>query len=96
MKRLLVLFIGTLIVCHIYSSDPVTPVPMAKYLEFARASADWTWDHYDSLEIAWRRSLDPDNIFGYRPPSRFLKWKQMPIFSILSKLVKNFHSPWLM
>ncbi len=48
-------------------------VPMARYLEFARASADWTWQHYDSLEVEWKRSIDPDNVFGYRPPPRFLE-----------------------
>ena len=49
------------------------PIPIAKYLEFARASADWTWSHYDSLESVWRRTLDPENVFGYRPPSYFLE-----------------------
>lgn len=47
--------------------------PMARYLEFARASADWTWQHYDSLEAVWKASIDPDNVFGYRPPPRFLE-----------------------
>lgn len=87
MKRLLVLFIGTLIVSHVYSSDRVIPIPLVKYLEFARASADWTWDHYDSLEIAWRRSFDPDNIFGYRPPSRFLE--MATIYATLFELEGN-------
>lgn len=49
------------------------PVSIDQYLEFARASADWTWDHYDSLEQAWKKSIDPENIFGYRPPPRFLE-----------------------
>ena len=48
-------------------------VPLAKYLQFARQAADWTWDHYDSLITDWQKKLDPDNVFGYRPPSRLLE-----------------------
>ncbi len=50
-------------------SDP----GLSRYLEFARASADWTWDHYDELEESWKERLDPDNVFGYRPPGGFLE-----------------------
>lgn len=87
MKRTLILLVCMVLMGSVYSSDPVNPIPMAKYLEFARASADWTWDHYDSLEIAWRRSLDPDNIFGYRPPSRFLE--MATIYATLFELEGN-------
>ena len=53
-------------------AQPVQKIPMKKYLEFARSAADWTWEKYDSLEKVWISSVDPTNIFGYRPPSRYL------------------------
>jgi len=49
------------------------PVPRSEYLEYARASADWTWDHYDDLLDRWRQTFDPDNVFGYRAPGRLLE-----------------------
>jgi len=48
-------------------------VPRAKYLEFARTSADWTWNHLDSLVQDWQDRFDPENIWGYRPPPRLLE-----------------------
>ena len=30
-----------------------SPVPLSDYLEFARASADWTWQNRDSLINTW-------------------------------------------
>lgn len=55
------------------NGQPVEKIPMKKYLEFARSAADWTWEKYDSLEKIWIKSVNPTNIFGYRPPSRFLE-----------------------
>ena len=55
------------------NGQPVEKIPMKKYFEFARSAADWTWEKYDSLEKIWIKSVDPANIFGYRPPSRFLE-----------------------
>ncbi len=49
------------------------PIPLSRYLKFARQSADWTWAHYDSLVGAWRAHFDPYNVFGYRPPPRLLE-----------------------
>lgn len=43
------------------------------YLNFARQSADWTYEHQDSLLDLWKQSFDPLSIFGYRPPSRLLE-----------------------
>ena len=51
----------------------VPAIPLEKYLEFAQASADWTWAHHDSLVKVWKENLDPEFIFGYRPPSRLLE-----------------------
>ncbi len=48
-------------------------VPMSRYLAYALASADWTWDHYDETLAAWRKSFDPLNVFGYRPPGGILE-----------------------
>lgn len=55
------------------AEEPVQQIPRARYLEFARASADWTWNHYDSLVADWRKNFDPENIWGYRPPARLLE-----------------------
>lgn len=48
-------------------------VPMAKYLEYARASADWTWEHQCELIERWKERFDPENVFGYRPPGGLLE-----------------------
>lgn len=56
-----------------YTNDIPKPVLRKEYLEFARHAADWAWEHQDSLIAEWRSRIDPDNIFGYRPPSRLLE-----------------------
>ncbi len=62
-------------------------VPLARYLEFARASADWTWLHYDELVERWKHGFDPDNVFGYRPPGGLL---EMAVISgVLFETEKN-------
>ncbi len=55
------------------AADEVIPIPRVDYLEFARASANWTWDNRDSLLSLWRDNFDAKSIFGYRPPPRFLE-----------------------
>jgi hypothetical protein len=72
MKRLILVLLSTVILLTV-GGEPQTKVPLKKYLEFARVAADWTWDKYDSLEQAWIKSIDPMNVFGYRPPSRYLE-----------------------
>jgi hypothetical protein len=53
---------------------PAVPaLPLAQYLAYARASADWTWSHYDELIAKWKQSFDPRNVFGYRPPGGLLE-----------------------
>lgn len=52
---------------------PQTPVPFKRYVEYARTSADWVWDHKDSLVDAWRKTIDPQGIFGYRSPGHLLE-----------------------
>jgi hypothetical protein len=72
MKRL---FIALIVILTLVpaNSQTVNKVPLKKYLEFARVAADWTWEKYDSLEQLWLKSIDPGNVFGYRPPSRYLE-----------------------
>ena len=48
-------------------------IPASAYLEYARHSADWTWEHHDELVERWRSGFDPDNVFGYRAPGRLLE-----------------------
>ncbi|MDY7110217.1 MAG: hypothetical protein SYC29_16425, partial [Planctomycetota bacterium] len=55
------------------ASGSPPPVPRSAYLDYARASADWTWEHTDELLDRWRRNFDPDSVFGYRPPGRLLE-----------------------
>ncbi len=48
-------------------------IPLTRYLDFARASAEWVWSHYDELIEQWRKGFDPENVFGYRPPGGLLE-----------------------
>jgi len=48
-------------------------VPRAKYLDYARSAADWTWDNYDELIEKWKQRFDPESVFGYRPPGGLLE-----------------------
>jgi hypothetical protein len=49
------------------------PVPRARYLDFARASADWAYRHSADIVTQWKKTFDPLNVFGYRPPGGFLE-----------------------
>jgi hypothetical protein len=44
-----------------------------RYLAYARASADWTHDHAGELLEQWKKTFDPLNVFGYRPPGGLLE-----------------------
>ena len=48
-------------------------VSRARYLEYARASADWAFAHSADLLAQWKKSFDPLNVFGYRPPGGLLE-----------------------
>jgi hypothetical protein len=57
---------------------PATPslpraIPRAQYLQYARAAADWTWDHQDEMLARWRQGFDPESPFGYRAPGELLE-----------------------
>jgi hypothetical protein len=72
MKKYFITFIAVLL--NLYSSSfAINLIPRADYLQFGRASADWTWDHYDSLVAAWKKNLDPEYVFGYNPPGGLLE-----------------------
>ncbi len=51
----------------------VKPIPRKQYLEFARATADYTWEQRDNIVAKWRANFDSDNIFGYRSPGGLLE-----------------------
>jgi hypothetical protein len=55
------------------SQAAVKPVPRSQYLEYARQSADWTWEHSENVIQRWKERFDPDNVFGYRPPGGLLE-----------------------
>ena len=73
MNRLFLLIVASALPLLAHSTDQIMPIPRSKYIEFARASADWTWEHKDSLENAWREKYQASTIWGFRPPSRFLE-----------------------
>ncbi len=52
--------------------NTVEPIPREQYLEFARESADWTWDNQDSLITKWKGRFDEKSVFGYQPPPYLL------------------------
>jgi len=62
-------------------------VPLGQYLEYARASADWTWQHYDEVIEKWKQHFDPESVFGYRPPGGLLE--TAVIYTYLYEKEKN-------
>ena len=63
MKKLTTIALMIIISFCAFNQETKT-IPIKKYLEFARVSADWTWEHQDSLIAIWRNTLDPNNVFG--------------------------------
>ncbi len=49
------------------------PVPRHQYLAYAKSAAQWIWDHYEERIRQWKADLDPENVFGYRPPGGLLE-----------------------
>jgi hypothetical protein len=51
------------------------PMPGAdtRYLDYAKASADWAWDHREETLARWRAQFDPEGPFGYRAPGNLLE-----------------------
>ncbi len=76
--------------CLHFSSGPIyasDSIPRTQYLDYARASADWTWEHFDDVIRRWKESFDPKNIFGYRAPGGILE--MAVIYSFLFEMEKN-------
>lgn len=51
----------------------VQPGVNTGYLDYAKASADWAWDHREETLARWRAQFDPDSPFGYRAPGGLLE-----------------------
>lgn len=43
------------------------------YLSYARASADWAYEHQSEILARWRETFDPLSVFGYRGPGGLLE-----------------------
>ncbi|MGA2585891.1 MAG: hypothetical protein ABSF88_02525 [Candidatus Aminicenantales bacterium] len=63
------------------------PVHHSQFLTYARASADWTWQHYDETIDKWKKTFDPGNVFGYRAPGGLLE--MAAIYSYFFEKEKN-------
>jgi len=72
MKKPLLTILISLISFTLYAQNP-KPVPLKSYLEYARASADMTWNERESIIAKWRTTIDPEDIFGYRSPGGLLE-----------------------
>ena len=86
MKKYFIIFV--IVLLNLFSSlYALNRVPRTNYLEFARASADWTWNHYDSLITSWQKNINPEYVFGYSPPGRILE--MATIYAYLFELEGN-------
>jgi len=47
--------------------------PADRYVEYARAAADATWDGREKLLATWRATFDPESPFGYRAPGGLIE-----------------------
>jgi hypothetical protein len=70
MKRLLIIL---LFVPVWFPGNSQTRIPLKSYLDYARASADYIYDQRDSVVIKWRKTINPEDIFGYRAPGNLLE-----------------------
>lgn len=69
MRKMVLLFL-IMVGCSFAQSNSIT---RKQYLQYARASADWTWNHYDSLISVWKKQFDPEYVFGYNAPPYLLE-----------------------
>ncbi len=68
-----VIFLLLMLICSAGYSHSAEKTTRKQYLEYARAGADWTWSHYDSLVTSWKKQFDPDYVFGYNAPPYLLE-----------------------
>ncbi|MFB0566056.1 MAG: hypothetical protein ACETWK_10325 [Candidatus Aminicenantaceae bacterium] len=73
LKKIVFFFIAFSFFILINQGFSLDSIPRARYLAYARAASDWTWEHYDQLIENWKQSFDPEHVFGYRPPGRLLE-----------------------
>jgi acyl dehydratase len=66
---------------------PGITVTRADYLAYARASADYTWDHRDESVARWRETFDPSSPFGYRAPGGLIDLAS--IYATLYEMERN-------
>lgn len=67
------IFIGLFLLLSLSQIFAGETVPRAQYLAYARAAADWTWEHYDEVIAKWKKHFNPKNVFGYRAPGSLLE-----------------------
>jgi hypothetical protein len=72
MKKAIIQLILLLPLLGTYSQE-IKSVPGSQYLEYAKATADYTWEQRDNILERWRGTIDPENIFGYRSPGGLLE-----------------------
>jgi hypothetical protein len=66
---------------------PQEKTSRSRYLAYAHQAADCVWTNYDSLIARWKESLDPENVFGFRPPGGLLE--TAVIYAFLSTKENN-------
>ena len=54
-------------------AQEIKPIPLKKYLEYARVSADIAYHQKDEMIARWRETINPEDIFGYRSPGGLLE-----------------------
>jgi hypothetical protein len=62
-------------------------VTRADYVAYARAAADYTWDHREEQLARWRETFDPGSPFGYRAPGGLIDLAL--IYSVLYESERN-------
>jgi hypothetical protein len=74
-RSLISVFLSSILILAVFSppARAAEAIPRARYLDFARASADWAYRHSADLIAQWKKFFDPLNVFGYRPPGGFLE-----------------------
>ena len=66
---------------------PGVVVSRADYLAYARAAADYTWDHREESLARWRETFDPASPFGYRAPGGLLDFAA--VYAALYEMERN-------
>jgi hypothetical protein len=74
-------FLLSALPCRAAAGAPAAAaVPLSQYLAYARSAADWVDSHTDELLAGWRKTFDPENVFGYRAPGGLLEMAEISAF----------------